>query len=430
MKILSFFKKGLKLLLLVVGCLLIPRMMKLSNLRFYEAFSGIICDIAVDDDCFFKEHDMGIYIEKQKLRAERGNIAAMDDLARRAESSSERIHWLSRAAECGAAWSQKELGDYYKERKDMEKAAEWYIKAYQGSYRDFVKDKLFCIGMYFEELAEQSSYVEEKNIGAAKGYLLKAEECYRVLAEGGYDTAMKRLRTVQTKLALENLWWKAVTKKDANAQFKLAEHYFEGYCGEPDYKEAAKWCQEAAEQGHVLAQSNLGYFYRYGHGVEQDDRRAIKWFTKAAEQGYADAQFMLGYYYHRGIGGLRQNEEMAVKWYMKAAKKGHAQAQNEIAAYHLKGFESLMFGISLERNDKAAVDWYKVSAEQGYALAQYNLGCCYAQGIGVEQDREKAIEWYEKAAEQGYAPAREKLEEMRTPKRRRGRVKGTMPKGI
>lgn len=418
MKILSFFKKGLKLLLLVVGCLLIPRMMKLSNLRFYEAFSGIICDIAVDDDCFFKEHDMGIYIEKQKLRAERGNIAAMDDLASRAESSSERIYWLSRAAEYGSTWSQKELGDYYKERKDMEKAAEWYIKAFPC-----VGQELFIVGEYLEGAAVGQSPE------AAKYYLQKAAKCFQLLAEKGYDTE-KRLRTVQTKLALENLWWKAVTKKDANAQFKLAEYYFEGYGGEPDYKEAAKWCQEAAEQGHVLAQSNLGDFYRRGLGVEQDDRRAVEWYRKSAEQGYADAQFMLGYYYHHGIGGLRQNEEMAVKWYVKAAKKGHAQAQNEIAGYHLKGFESLMFGISLERNDKAAVDWCKESAEQGYAVAQYNLGNCYAQGIGVEQDREKAIEWYEKAAEQGYAPAREKLEEMRTPKRRRGGVKGTMPKGI
>ena len=73
MKILSFFKKGLKLLLLVVGCLLIPRMMKFSNLRlrFDEAvsdiirFSFIIRDIAVDDDYFFEDHDMRIYIEKQ-----------------------------------------------------------------------------------------------------------------------------------------------------------------------------------------------------------------------------------------------------------------------------------------------------------------------------------------------------------------------------
>jgi TPR repeat protein len=39
--------------------------------------------------------------------------------------------------------------------------------------------------------------------------------------------------------------------------------------------------------------------------------------------------------------------------------------------------------------------------------AQYNLGHCYAEGLGVEQDYTQAVHWYRKAAEQGDTDAQE-----------------------
>ena len=45
----------------------------------------------------------------------------------------------------------------------------------------------------------------------------------------------------------------------------------------------------------------------------------------------------------------------------------------------------------------------KEKAEKGDAVAQYNLGLCYANGIGVPKDKVEAGVWYRKSAEQGCA---------------------------
>ena len=52
---------------------------------------------------------------------------------------------------------------------------------------------------------------------------------------------------------------------------------------------------------------------------------------------------------------------------------------------------------------------YQKAAEQRHADAQYNLGYCYASGIGIGRDYQKAVEWYQKAAKQGLAQAQNNL---------------------
>lgn len=51
----------------------------------------------------------------------------------------------------------------------------------------------------------------------------------------------------------------------------------------------------------------------------------------------------------------------------------------------------------------------KRDAEQGDAEAQYQLGCCYANGLGVEIDMVEAVRWFALAAEQGVALAQHAL---------------------
>ncbi len=48
-----------------------------------------------------------------------------------------------------------------------------------------------------------------------------------------------------------------------------------------------------------------------------------------------------------------------------------------------------------------AIYWYNKAAENGYEFAQYNLGRCYALGIGVEKDETKAFEYCKNSAEKG-----------------------------
>ena len=57
-----------------------------------------------------------------------------------------------------------------------------------------------------------------------------------------------------------------------------------------DDKEAVKFHRLYAEQGVVNAQFRLAQMYYEGLGVEQDYKEAVKWFRLGAEQGDTEAQ--------------------------------------------------------------------------------------------------------------------------------------------
>ncbi|MCH5174897.1 MAG: sel1 repeat family protein [Prevotellaceae bacterium] len=76
---------------------------------------------------------------------------------------------------------------------------------------------------------------------------------------------------------------------NAEAQYKLGRCYYNGEGVTPNYTEAAKWIQKAADQGFAQAQYNMGDLYLAGLGVCKDWSKAKKWYTKAAEQGHKGA---------------------------------------------------------------------------------------------------------------------------------------------
>ena len=74
-----------------------------------------------------------------------------------------------------------------------------------------------------------------------------------------------------------------------------AQDYGKGYAAykAKDYATAFKEWEPLAEQGLAAAQYNLGNMYRKGEGVPQDDKEALKWYNLTAEQGHAAAQVLL-----------------------------------------------------------------------------------------------------------------------------------------
>lgn len=92
-----------------------------------------------------------------------------------------------------------------------------------------------------------------------------------------------------------------------------------------DFKEAAKWFRQAAEQGNAKAQGALGVMYFRGEGVAQDSKEAAKWYRQAAEQGNAGAQHFLGGMYSRGD-GVPKDDVVAYAWFNIAAANGQAEA--------------------------------------------------------------------------------------------------------
>ena len=67
--------------------------------------------------------------------------------------------------------------------------------------------------------------------------------------------------------------------------------YARGYGVVQDDKEAMKWYQLAAEQGHAKAQLNLAVMYGNGQGVARDYALAYMWaYVAAANESYGEVQ--------------------------------------------------------------------------------------------------------------------------------------------
>ena len=61
-----------------------------------------------------------------------------------------------------------------------------------------------------------------------------------------------------------------------------------------EMNQAVAMLTEAADQGHMEAQSRCAELFMCGRGVEKDDRRAFKYFEKAAQQGDMVSQHNVG----------------------------------------------------------------------------------------------------------------------------------------
>jgi TPR repeat protein len=82
----------------------------------------------------------------------------------------------------------------------------------------------------------------------------------------------------------------------------------------------------------------------------------------------------------------------------RAAEQGAADAQFEMGRCYAEG-------MGVPENPEDAAKYYQRSAEQNYAPGQYALGNCYFEGYGVSKEVPEGVEWTRRAAEQGYAPA-------------------------
>ena len=94
---------------------------------------------------------------------------------------------------------------------------------------------------------------------------------------GGEYVAFDRA-DLATSLAV---WLPEATSGNPEAQTYVGEIYQRGMGAAPDFKQAARWFQKAAEQGYSRAQMSLGYLYERGLGVPQDRLTALNWYRQA-----------------------------------------------------------------------------------------------------------------------------------------------------
>ncbi len=120
-------------------------------------------------------------------------------------------------------------------------------------------------------------------------------------------------------------WMLRAYQGDRDAQFKVAVLFANDQFGSPDHEQAAYWYNQAARQGHVLAQYNLGHQYLTGSGVKRDEKTAMQWWLKAAEQQHALAQFNVGRAYYLGI-GLEKDLSQAKLWFERASQNNEPKS--------------------------------------------------------------------------------------------------------
>ena len=156
-----------------------------------------------------------------------------------------------------------------------------------------------------------------------------------------------------------------------------------------------------AVKGNTEAQFQVAQAYWDGKGISQDDQEAARWYRLAADHGLPKAQTNLGYMYATGR-GVERNDTEAFKWFLRAATAGSAAACSDVA---------VMFkaGRGTPRDDKAAFEWFTRAASKRNYIAYVGLAELYLAGRGTRRDETKGMELISEAAKHGVATAQAML---------------------
>ncbi len=113
--------------------------------------------------------------------------------------------------------------------------------------------------------------------------------------------------------------------------YKKAEQALKQLLSPEEIEDARREKEESSARAAMLALSpyEQGMKYLRGDGVSRSHKQAAKWFQQAAEQGDANSQYQLGELLRKGR-GVKRNKKLANKWYAAAAKQGHIKAINRL----------------------------------------------------------------------------------------------------
>ncbi len=160
----------------------------------------------------------------------------------------------------------------------------------------------------------------------------------------------------------------------------------------------------AALKGDPSAAYEIGVRFAEGKGVAPNFDEAAKWYDRAAQAGLVPAVFRLGTLYEKGL-SVKKDIDIARRYYLQAAERGNAKAMHNLAVLDADGGGK-------GANYKSASQWFRKAADRGVADSQFNLGILYARGIGVEQNLAESFKWFSLAAAQGDADSVRKRDDI------------------
>lgn len=187
------------------------------------------------------------------------------------------------------------------EPSDMKKAEALYVAAANaGSFK-----AQYRLGMLYS-----AGVLLPKDIDKARRYLGMA-------SEGGDKEAIARLASLDKP------------KTDLTA-FERAELL----SSMGKHVESARFYAEAAQGGHVVAQTRLAWLYEAGRGVERSLEEAARLFSLSAEAGDPEAQYALAVMYRTGK-GKPQSHSNSEYWLKRSAAQNYRAALSALAGQEL-----------------------------------------------------------------------------------------------
>ncbi len=152
----------------------------------------------------------------------------------------------------------------------------------------------------------------------------------------------------------------------ACSDYDRARNAYEG----GDYAVAIQRYEALSKAGHAQAQYDLAQIYFQGIGTAKDSQKGWYWLLSAAGTGNVAAMVQLGALFESGVGADR-DYATAAQWYLRAARKGDAVGRFNLALMYLKG-------IGVPKDEVAALAWFRLS---------FRAGCAAARDRGDEVER-------------------------------------------
>ena len=203
---------------------------------------------------------------------------------------------------------------------------------------------------------------------------------------------------------------KAAVQEHGLAQWELGTIYeqgedlFESFRVDPNYYEARKWYEKAANNGLDVGMESLGRLYANGKGVSRNYAMAIRWFEAAIREGNSGALLALGSLYELGK-GVPRDQKKAEELYSTAVSRGSfvatelakervGAAKGDADAEYRLGELWLGGGVGLVEDIDEALRLINKAADKFHPGAISALGFMYKKGWKVPQDYVMACKWY------------------------------------
>ncbi len=302
---------------------------------------------------------------------------------------------------------REELATYYyylaAACEDKDSIAEMAMRYYSGigapkseAYAKWYFDKFFIPPIY----AIKTAY---------KLRSVKAQEPPEPMPEN-YDAFLRALAddAVNYKIHTAALYLNELLARrgDLSAAVAVGEALIEGVGCAADVPRGIKCIERAAAHSSSEAYKYLGELYLEGRLVGADTDTGIKYLIRAGECGSASAYERLGDVYALGE-AVEKNSAAAVEYYELARAAGSACAGQKADVLKRRREEFFERGVALEDTvPNEAFRAYAVSCAMGYPLAAKRLAFCYENGIGTKKDRYAAFYWYKSAVKNGDGSAR------------------------